>query len=270
MRSKKHTMTGQKMAWLAGVAGAVSLAAGAGMPGQARATVYLSNNFNNNGTGLGAGWTAPNGDVTDTGTESAFTNITGGNSALLDSSANTGLLSPTLSGFTTSDPIQISFDFDITAANQSNNDTFLLNNRNIILNFGSSATKIPNTPSAMVYKNGSNAVTASFTPSLNTWYRIILGLSAENAALPSWNLNVINISGQSLYSAANIHFSNTLAPYSSFNYSFNVPTPVSGASFQIDNVLVQSPVVPEPAEISLVGLGGLGLLILSPRRRARR
>lgn len=271
MRSKKHTMTGQKMAWLAGVAGAMTLAAGAGMPGQARATVYLSNNFNNNGTGLGTGWTAPNGGVTDAGTESAFTNITGGKSALLASSATTELLSPTLSGVTTSDAIQISFDFDITAANPSNNDTFVLNSaRNIILNFGTAATTSNSTaPNAMVYKNGSNTVTATFTPSLNTWYRITLGLTAENATKPSWNLNVINTSGQLLYSAANINFSNTLAPYSSFNYSFNVPTTVSGASFQIDNVLIQSPVIPEPTAVSLLALGGLGLLILKPRRRAR-
>ncbi len=275
MRSTKHTkqaMSGRKMAWLAGVAGAITcIGVSALAAGQAQATVYLSNNFNNNGSGLGTNWSAPYGGVTDTGTESAFTNITGGNSALLTSTnTNTNatvLDSPTLSGLTTSDPIQISFDFDITAANSGNNDTFALNSaRNIILNFGSPSAGSGTSPGAMVYKNGSAGVTTSFTPSLNTWYRITLGLSAEDAATPRWSINVASVSNPSLYSAAGISFSNTMAAYASFNYSFNTLHNNGGGEFQIDNVLVATP---EPTVFSLLGLGTLGLLILQPRHRPR-
>ncbi len=256
-----------RSAWLV-VAG---VAVGAMAAQQARATVYLSNNFNNGGTGLGTNWGAPNGGVTDTGTESAFTNTAGGNSAAL-TSANintnpTVLDSPTLTGVTTSDPIQISFDFDITAADPSNNDTFILNpSRNIILNFGSAPTSGTN-PGTMIYKDGSSAVTSTFTASLNTWYRITLGLSAENAASPTWSINVANISGSSLYSASGISFSGTLAPYSSFNYSFNQTSNHASDAFNIDNVLVQSP-APEPAPLLMLAAAGAGILLLPrPKRR---
>ncbi len=265
----KGLRLGQGMAWLAGAVSCVSMSVMAA--GQARATVYLSNNFNNNGSGLGS-WTAPNGGVTDTGTESAFTNTTNGNSALLDSGTSNSGTSTVLDSSAFSvpigDPTQISFDFDITAANVSNNDNFVLNNsRNIILNFGSFASaSAPTQPSAMVYKNGANGVTTTFTPSLNTWYHVTLGLSAENAVTPSWSLNVTNTAGQSLYSASDISFTNTLEPYSSLSYSFNVGSQASGAEFQIDNVLVATP---EPTAISLLVLGGVGLLILKPRKRVQ-
>ncbi|MGC8551882.1 MAG: hypothetical protein ACP5O7_03355 [Phycisphaerae bacterium] len=210
------------------------------------------------------------GGVADSGTESAFTNIAGGSSAALTSNnTNTNptvLDSPTLTGFTTSDPIQISFDFDITTANIANNDTFILNSsRNIILNFGSAPISGTN-PGAMIYKDGSSAVTSTFTASLNTWYRITLGLSAENATSPTWSINVANTSGSSLYSASGISFTNTLAPYSSFNYSFNTAANNGGGAFNIDNVLVQSP---EPASLLLFGTAGASILLLPRSKRNR-
>lgn len=267
MLSTKKSMLVGKMGWPVGLAGAVAcvgvIAAGYG---QTRANTYLSENFNHGGTSLGT-FTAPNGGVTDNGTESAFTNTAGGDSALLTSSPGFTVLDSPSFAVPTSDPVQISFDFDIITANASNNDTFVLNSaRNIILNFGGPAAASSSVPGKMVYKNGSSGVATNFAPSLNTWYHITLGLSAEDAANPNWSINVTNTAGQSQYSASDILFSNALAQYTSMNYSFNVPTVVDGASFQVDNVLVATP---EPTVISLLGLGALGLLIVNPRRRAR-
>ncbi len=255
---------------LAGAAG-VAIFAAASSGNIASASVVLSSNFN----GSLDGWTASagTGTITDTGSESAFTNVGGGASAdLIASATKTGLTtispiptltSPNFSGITSQDAVQISFDFNTLATSPSENDAFLLSNRNIILNFGSAGS----TPGDMVYKNGNSAVTATFAPSLNTWYRVILNLAPSGAASPTWGISVLDTSNTVLYSADNIAFSGTLTPYSNVEFTYNTPGNAYGGNFLVDNVNVV--VVPEPAPLALltIGLAGMALPLLRRRRK---
>ncbi len=262
------------MAWVVGVASAAALAAGIGA-GTASATVILNSNFN----GSFDSWTATTGTnatATDTGAESAFTNTAGGASLDLTDSSTTSaygpynvnepfVTSPTLTGFTSADPLQVSFDFKaITTTNQENYDLAVnsASGADAFLTFYVASSASPSTAQG---SNTTGLGTANGSISIGQWYHATLSLSPSGAQT-TWGYNIVNTSDVSVASESGLGFRHPGQAYANLVAAFNNGYTASGGQFLIDNVLVATP---EPTAISLLALSGVGLLILKPRRRAR-
>lgn len=254
---------GQGMVWLAGVV----LAAGIGA-GTASATIIQSSNFNG---GLGSNFTINTGTgytVTDSGAESAFTNVPGGNSMQLTDNGNATNGGATATSYLhltsaeASDSLQISFDFeDLQAA--TDNYTMTLANfsgaRDIIFNIWTGTSG--STSQISTNANTDN----SSTVDLNTWYHATLYVPPSGSYTSGWGYKVVDTSGTVISQASGLGFK-TMPPgaYDGIQFLFNSVTPTG--QYNVDNVTVATP---EPTAISLLALSGLGLLILKPRRRAR-
>ncbi|NNM84930.1 MAG: hypothetical protein HKL96_04120 [Phycisphaerales bacterium] len=274
MVSSKMSLFPQS-AWTAAVAAAVGLGLAGSLTPAARATVYVSNNFD---SGLGSWTTAgtdANATVTDTGAESPFTANAGGKSvAIYDNSkaVTPSFTSPNFNGATgTTNALVMSFDFEVLAYTDQENDTVQIKSSTgaVGVNMGFYSAASQTGPGLTSYVNGGTRVTltASQSPALNTWYHMTIVGEALGSGSPTWSYAITDTSNAVLSSASGLGFQHPMANYNSMQYNFNVGTgtPVGG-NFLVDNVLVQTP---EPASLLMLGTAGTGILLMPRSKRNR-
>ena len=260
-------------------AAGVALAAVCFNVSQASATVLIDSNFNGGSatanTGSLGSWSitgsGTNATITDTGAESAFTNVPGGSSDVIANSSTStlaGLSSPSLN---TSSAIQMSFDFNVQSI-LGGNDSVVITSNNagynplIVLMFSAANS------GQFTWANGSSlsstdSSSRSLKPAVGTWYRVSITSSSLTAANPTWGFSVTNTAGTTLLSDSGLAFRATPATneYGTITFGTNNASPATGSNYLLDNALVQTP---DPASLLLFSAAGAGILLLPRRNRS--
>ncbi len=263
--------------WLA-VAG-VAFAAASFNASQASATVLMDSNFNSGSatasTGSLGSWTitgsGTNATITDTGAESAFTNVPGGSSDLIANSSTTTLAQLVSPSLNTSSAIQMSFDFNVQSI-LGGNDSVVITSNNagynpLIVMLFSAANS-----GQFTWANGGSLITTdsssrSLKPVVGTWYRVSITSSSLTAANPTWGFSVTNTAGTTLLSDSGLAFRTTPATneYGTITVGTDNGSPETGSNYMLDNALVQTP---DPASLLLFSAAGAGILLLPRRNRS--
>ncbi|NOU36799.1 MAG: PEP-CTERM sorting domain-containing protein [Kiritimatiellaceae bacterium] len=233
----------------------------AALPLQAGIILSQDLNTNTNGISLVAG----GGTADRTGTESTITAVVGGKSIVLNNTSATGNPTATASFAVdnTNQSLKISFDyFSSVAAGTSENPSFQLRNaanspgiQLVMKNAVAGADQ-----GKFGYHNGTAFQYFNVVLATNDWYNIEVIASAQSAAVKTFDLKVTKSDNTVVIDQTGLSFRNQLANYSSVQWFYNAAVSGTTGRMQLDNIEISS--IPEPATISMLGIGAFCVMLM--------